>query len=419
MMHKYIKLPGERVLAGRKKEKKWIKFRHKLIRIIVWLPFYVCLRIMYRVDIRFFKEQEKRPYLILYNHQTVADQFFVGLAVKGGTYYVASEDIFSNGFISKLLKFAIEPIPIKKQTTDIRAVKTCYRVAKEGGSICIAPEGNRTFSGRTEYMNPAIGSMAKVLSLPIAIFKIQGGYGTQPRWSDGTRKGKMTAGVTRVIKPEEYKDLSADELYQIIRDELYVNEAVADGEFRSGKRAQYLERAMYVCPYCGLSVFESNGNIIRCITCGREMIYGATKEIKGVGFDFPFKFVAEWYDYQQDFVNRLDPDCYLEIPMFTDKMSLIGVILYKNKKVLRKSCTSALYGDRIVFDEDRDEELTLSFDDIAALSVLGRNKANIYHGEQVYQLKGDKHFNALKYVNIYYRYRNARKGQSDGKFLGL
>ena len=60
-----------------------------------------------------------------------------------------------------------------------------------------------------------------------------------------------------------------------------------------------------------------------------------------------------------------------------------------------------------------------NFDDVFTMSVLGRNKLNVYVGKQIFQFKGDKHFNALKYVNIYFRYRNIVKGEADGKFLGL
>ena len=51
--------------------------------------------------------------------------------------------------------------------------------------------------------------------------------------------------------------------------------------------------------------------------------------------------------------------------------------------------------------------------------MLGRNKLNIYMGEKLWQLKGGKRFNALKYVNIYYRSKNQGRGDKDGKFLGL
>ena len=59
------------------------------------------------------------------------------------------------------------------------------------------------------------------------------------------------------------------------------------------------------------------------------------------------------------------------------------------------------------------------FDEVTAAACLGRNKLNIYHGSMVYQFKGSKRFNALKYVNFYYRYKNIKRGDLSGEFLGL
>ena len=70
-------------------------------------------------------------------------------------------------------------------------------------------------------------------------------------------------------------------------------------------------------------------------------------------------------------------------------------------------------------DEGTKEELEFPFSEVTAVSVLGKNKVNIYHDKRVYQLKGSEHFNALKYVNIYYRYKNISRGETDVKFLGL
>ena len=63
--------------------------------------------------------------------------------------------------------------------------------------------------------------------------------------------------------------------------------------------------------------------------------------------------------------------------------------------------------------------MNLAFGDISAISVLGKNKLNIYYQGHVYQIKSNEHFNALKYVNIYYRYKNISKGESHDEFLGL
>jgi len=397
-----------------KKKKKWIKYRHRVVRNIAFAILYPYSRWKYGIKPKRFKEQGDRAYLILLNHQTPFDQFFVGMSFKGAVYYVATEDIFSKGIVSSLIRYLVAPISIKKQSTDVNAVLNCMRVAREGGTIAIAPEGNRTYSGKTEYMSPAIAPLAKRLKLPIAIYRIEGGYGVQPRWSDGTRKGKMNAYVSRVIEPEEYKALSDEELFALIEKELYVNEGVESGLFKSKKKAEYLERAMYVCPFCGLSELESGGNEIKCKRCGRAIEYGEDKKLRGKGFDFPFYYVTEWYDYQKEFVCGLDLTAYIEAPMYVDSAAFIEVVPNKKKKILSENAKIKLYGNRVTVNE-----LELPFDDVTAVAVLGRNKLNIYYDGKIYQLKGSKRFNALKYVNIYYRYQNLIKGEADAKFLGL
>ena len=159
----------------KKKQEKWMKFRHRVVRNIAYALLYPYSKIRYGITIEKFKEQGDRPYLILLNHQTPFDQFFVGMAFKGPIYYMATEDIFSNGWVSSAIRWLVAPIPIKKQTTDVKAVITCIRVAKEGGTIAIAPEGNRTYSGKTEYIDPAIVALAKKLGLPIALYRLEGG----------------------------------------------------------------------------------------------------------------------------------------------------------------------------------------------------------------------------------------------------
>lgn len=410
---------GDYAVKEKQKQKKWIKFRHRIVRNLAYFIIYPYSRIKYNITIEKFKEQKKTPYLVLLNHQTPFDQFFVGMAFKGPIYYLATEDIFSMGFLSSIIRYLVAPIPIKKQTSDVKAVKQCIRVAREGGTICIAPEGNRTYSGRTEYMSDSIASLAKMLKLPIALYRLEGGYGAEPRWSDVVRKGKMRGYVSQVIEPEQYKDMSNEELFKIIEDGLYVDEAVADVEFHHKKRAEYLERAMYVCPFCGLSKFESHNAECECKNCGIKIEYTPTKEIKGIECDFPFRFVADWYDYQKDFINKLDVMQYISAPIYHDDADIFEVIVNKKKLLFKTDAQISLYGDKIIFNEHKDDELKLLFSDISAVSVLGRNKANIYYEDKVYQLKGNKRFNALKYVHIYYRYKNITKGNENEQFLGL
>ncbi len=394
------------------KKDTWVKGRHRVVRNLVFPLIAPYSRLKYGITVEKCRALKGRQCLILMNHQTPFDQFFVAMAVSGPVYYVASEDLFSNGWISSVLRWLVAPISIKKQTTDIGAVKNCIRVAREGGTIAMAPEGNRTYSGKTEYMNASVAALAKKLGLPIALFRIEGGYGVQPRWSDRIRKGAMRAYVSRIIEPEEYGALSKEALYDSIREGLFVDDTACGGRFRQKHRAEYLERAFYVCPDCGLSAFHSQDHLVTCCRCGRQVEYTEQLELKGEGF--PFRTTAEWYDYQKDFVSRLELEAYLETPAFRDQADVYRVVLNKRKKRLLQAAPIALYGDRITVGETE-----YRFSDCSGVTVLGRNKLNIYCGDAVYQLKGGKRFNALKYVHFYYCHKNITKEGTYGKFLGL
>ena len=58
------------------------------------------------------------------------------------------------------------------------------------------------------------------------------------------------------------------------------------------------------------------------------------------------------------------------------------------------------------------------FDNISSAGVFGKNKFNIYVDKQIFQFKGDVSFNALKYVNLFYKYK-IEKGDEKNGFLGL
>ncbi len=400
------------------KKQPWIRLRHRIITAIL-MPFLsVYTRWKYGVEIPRF-DHGGRQYLVMMNHQTAWDQFFVSLAFRKPVYYIASEDLFSKGFISRLLEWAVAPIPIRKQTTDLRAMRTCVQVAKEGGTIALAPEGNRTFSGRTCYFNPAIVKLAKMLKLPLAIFRIEGGYGIHPRWSDAVRKGKMRAYVSRIIEPEDYLSLSAEDLHALLAQELHADENCVDGQYHHPRLAEYLERMVYVCPDCGLSEFESSGDTVTCKRCGLKVQYLPTKELQGVDRPFPFRFLGEWYDYQESFVNDLDLSPYTDAPIHTARVQFSEVILYHNKRVLLGDTELRLYGDRLEVGEGELPLYTLHFDDTSVITVLGKNKLNIYHGDTLYQVKSGKRFNALQYMNIFYRYQNCKDSAAHSTFLGL
>ncbi len=374
----------------------------------------------YHLKYKKFKDIKKRPYLILFNHQTGFDQCFLSYLFPKHIYIIASEDIFSIGFIARVVNWCVKPIAFKKSTNDARAVKECLTIVKEGGSIALAPEGNRTFNGVTVNIKPSIAKFAKKLGLPIAFVKIEGGYGVKPRFADDIRKGSVHIGVSKVLEKEEYDKLTNEELAETITKELYVNEAYREDAVKSKHLAEHIERAIYVCPHCGLSEFKSKGNELECMNCHYKVTYNGHNE-----FDQPseFKNINEWYKYQENFIHNLKledlPDDYI----YVDDIKLFNVILYKKKQLISDKAKVYLYKDALVikYQEKKEEkEFRYAYDDIDTLTVLGKNKINFYYEDKLFQFKGDESMNALKFAHFYFHYKNIKENNlSDNEYLGI
>ncbi|MCR4668323.1 MAG: 1-acyl-sn-glycerol-3-phosphate acyltransferase [Clostridia bacterium] len=420
----------ERTAVDPKKEKaparQWVLKRHSIIYKLAYPVIKALCRILYPgLEIVPFPEGRTGQYIYLYNHQTPLDQFFISIINGKPVYHIATEDIMSNGWVSRLLAWTVAPIPILKQMKDTRAVKNCITVVKQGGSIAVAPEGNRTFSGRTTNFNIGIVKLIKLLKLPAAVLRIEGGYGVEPRWAGNRRRGKIKAYVSEVITPEEYSAMDTEEFFERLKTSLWVDESVPGGEYLSKAPAEYLERLFYVCPDCGFSAFESKGGTVSCSGCGRSFRYTEHKELIDLSGKRVFDSIGGWYDYQEAFVNSMDPEDHLDEPLFRDAgLALYTVRLYDRKVPVADGVTALLFGDRVeIVGADGETIETILFDETDTITVLGKKKLNIYNGGRVIQIAGGDRFNALKYVNLYYRFKNAQAEKNGGtegvKFLGL
>ncbi|NLD87468.1 MAG: hypothetical protein GX633_04345, partial [Clostridiales bacterium] len=82
-----------------KKMKKWIYPRHGIIRDILYWPFRIFAYLVYGAVVENMGIKRTSQSLIVMNHQTAFDQFFISISFRQPIYFIASEDLFSNGFI--------------------------------------------------------------------------------------------------------------------------------------------------------------------------------------------------------------------------------------------------------------------------------------------------------------------------------
>ena len=394
---------------------KWCKTRHRVIQYLLRPLFKLYFRLRYGVKTKYNKLYPEGA-LILSNHVTVMDMFYVGMSYKTPIYYMASIDIFEHFLTGKLIKFLVNPIAKEKsKKSDITSVRNCIKVAKENGTICIFPEGNRTFTGKLGYVDPSIVKLVKVLKKPLIIFNINNGYGIDPRWSKKERKGKFSFGEKKVVLYEEYSQMSDEEIYKLIIDGLTVNDLDFEHQFTCKTNAEYLERVTYICPKCKkMHTLYSKKDKVICSSCGLEVKYKQDLSFESSDEDFTFKTVADWYDYQVDVIkNTTYEDDTL---IYKDDVGFYNPRLWKSRKNLGKG-TISVYNNRFEIITNK-VSMVLNFDDIAGVTILGKKKMNIYHNGVTYQIFGDKKMNLIKYVHLFYILKNRKEGIENG-FIGL
>ena len=116
----------------------------------------------------------------------------------------------------------------------------------------------------------------------------------------------------------------------------------------------------------------------------------------------------------------MDLSPFTDKPIYTESADVSEVIVYDRKHPMLKDAQVALYGDRLEIGNGSDK-MILDYEDVKAMACIAGHKLNIFYKETIYQLKGGKSFNALKYCNIYYHAKFTREEHIDGEFqfLGL
>lgn len=266
------------------------------------------------------------PVLLIPNHVSAWDPLLVAMSLKDKqVYYVASEHLFRLGPVSRLLEWLVAPIPRRKASSGADTVKACLRHLRDGHSVCLFAEGEQSWDGRSQPIFPATGKLARSSGATLVTYRLEGGYLSLPRWGRGVRRGRVFGHPVGIYPPEQLRAMRPEEINACINRDIYedawdrqAREAVP---YRGRRRAEGLEKALYLCPRCHrLGTLHSRDDRLTC-ECGLDLRY--TEE----GFFSPrepFATIAEWDAWQKQELLRLEAPA--GAPLFSDEGAELSVI---------------------------------------------------------------------------------------------
>ena len=89
-----------------------------------------------------------QPYLYLFNHVSMFDQFMVGAFVPHYITAIGAEEIFKYPVLGQFIKkYGAIPIKRKMLKSALKSLNLVEDAIKKGTSFIIAPEGTRTLDG--------------------------------------------------------------------------------------------------------------------------------------------------------------------------------------------------------------------------------------------------------------------------------
>lgn len=392
-----------------KRKAKEVKFRHKVVRVVFKTLLWPAIKIKYKYKYKKYRELKKQgPFLVLGNHTTAVDPILLGFSFPFNIYYIATEQIFNLGLLSKLLVYAVNPISKSKSQNDIAAIRKAKAIVKEGGSIGVYPEGNVTYDGSVSKINDSIVKLVRLLGIDIIIHNTEGLYLSDPRWSLFRKKGKTFGGIVKIIKKEEYDLLNNDELLLIISDALNVNaydqQELNKRSYKGKNLAKGLERLVFM---------DLNTN-------EPFVTYTINNQLKSKNSDFTLTYDKYGYVTNEKGIkktlveiNNEVKQSYLNYYKNTKEYLLIEELANielttKSSKTNQGRIELKLYKDKIVI-KYLESTTELLFDEIISVAIQGKKKVIVNSLEHTHLITLDINSSPYKYLLTYQIYKEEQK----------
>lgn len=298
------------------------KFVTRLILIFGKLP----IKKAFNLTVEPYKPKHK-TFILIANHTDFMDPGYEIIALNQYIRFVAADFIIRLNILTKILLGKFEGVIVKKRNTPSNVlIDEIMENLNAGIPIGLHAEGLLTTNGETGFMPANTGKLVKDSGVALITFRITGGYFRGPRWAEVRRKGPVFGKVVHEYSPEELKDLSVEEINEIIRRDTYVNayeEQKKEPHLYKGERlAEHVERTLYMCPKCKqVGTLHSHDDKLTC-ECGYSVIYGEDCFFHPDSGDMVFDNILEWDRWQrQEWKQRLQSSTGL---ILTEKEQIIN-----------------------------------------------------------------------------------------------
>jgi 1-acyl-sn-glycerol-3-phosphate acyltransferase len=189
-------------------------FKEKFISKWYWVGRFLCqvftvLFFRYRA---YGKENVPRQgaVILVGNHQSFLDPALCGIGVKRLVTYMARETLF-RGLFGWIIR-SVNAIPVKRDQADIGAMKLVIARLREGGVVCLYPEGTRSADGRITKFKAGLGLLCRRSKASVVPVLIDGAYECWPRGQKLFSPGLLVVYYGKPLTPDQVAAMTNEQL---------------------------------------------------------------------------------------------------------------------------------------------------------------------------------------------------------------
>ena len=351
------------------------------------------------------------PYLILSNHVAILDPIMISTVMPQHIRWVAGAYLFKTGFLNFIIGKCCTAIPKQQGRQDITTLRRIQKALKDGDNVGLFPEGTRTWDGEMvgfDYL--PLAKLLRLYKVPVLFVHLEGGFARQPRWAQKGRKGKVTVNFSSMLTPAEISQMNVTDLATTVEESLHFSndewKAGITYDYRSPRRAEGLQRLLYLCPCCGgMDCMETSGNRIVCKKCNSITILDDNDNLTSVAT--PFSRLSEWHKWEAEKIAKME-----EFPK--EK----GVLLQKGDanddgslETLSTSITVQLK-DNILYIENAGSDgsvLELPLEKVSSLVLNAKQTMELFCNDVLYRIRLLPNSCSLKYHEYFLSFKASSK----------
>ena len=351
-------------------------------------------------------------FIIVGNHCDIFDPAFEIISLDRYIRFVASDHLIHLPVFGKLMLFVGGVIVKYRDRPSDELIEEIKANINAGIPVGIHAEGGTTFNGETGYVSENTGKLVKESGAALITYRFTGGYLKAPRWSNKPRSGKIYASVVAEYSPEELSRLTAEEITDIIRRDIYVNafeeQRKNPQSFKGKSLAESLERVLYVCPHCKqVGTLQSHGDELSC-QCGYKLTYGEDGFFHPLSGEMVFDNVLDWDKWQREQWKGILLSAKAGEELCRDSGQTVYSVNRGKRTLLAENADLVLYPDSIKAIKDGREIFSVEHSSAKKVQTAMKDFLIVVGDSGYYDINSQKPRSATKYEAAW-RYLTGRE----------